>query len=1100
MRRLYVVALVALSVTGVLSSVSSAGAAPGDPWVYKETIGVASDPVSQYGPVFVNNETGNILARDDNHRMIYQYDADGNPVSFPATGTNTLSISRLGLSFDNTGGPTQGNIYTSDKEGTFQYDAYHQDGSPVGVGFNGPGTYFPREESYGETYGGDDSFTLCGLGVGPNGNLWLGTEAGFITEITPTGTLTGRRVDLGVRACSLFFDGSDLYVGSNAEYGFDADNGFTSIRGSGLPSSGGAQFAVDPSTGEFYRPQSLSLARTTVIAVAPVDPPAEPKPYEVFSSDFGLEGAEGVAFDASGQTLYLAEKNKAFPYNARIRVFHREPISAPSKLTSAAALQIRARAVTFRGSMFGGGTQASYRFEYGTDTNYGQSTDLVAAPFNYYSSGGSLSVSGLQPGTTYHVRLVATNSVGTTYGPDNIFTTYPASLGGGIDSCPNALARKQTVAQRLPDCRAYELASAADTGGYDVESYLSPGQTPYPGFPAATDKLLYAVHSGAIPGPWHATNNGPDPYLATRTSIGWSTAYEGLPSDINPQAGSFSSELGEADSQLGTLAFAGPKLCDPCFTDGGLETGIPLRLSDGRLVQGMAGSLEETVPATAKPEGKVAKYFSADGKHLVFASKYAFEPGANSGGDLTVYDRDLGTSTTQIVSTDQNGAVLTGTVSELDISADGSRIVTGKQISVDPQGNEYFHPYLHTADSPNSVNLAPGTTTGVLFAGMASDGSKVFFTSADKLIAGDTDTSTDLYEADVDSSDNLDLKLVAADNSDACTPVANSNGEHWNTTGANIDCSPVAISGGGGVASATGAIYFLSPEQLDGTKGTANQPNLYLAQAGGSPSFVATLEPDNPVVLDSVKANAARKSADFQTTPNGGYAAFTSNLALSAFSTHGLRSVYRYDAGAGELDCASCDRTGTEETNIFAPAELPPNGLGLLADGRLFFTTAAQLVLNDANFKKDVYQWSDGEPALISAGSGPFDSGLLGASADGTDVFFFTQDDLATEEDKNGSQMRIYDAREGGGFFKLPATVPCQASDECHGAGTPAPGPADIKSSGKTTAGNVLVCAKNRVKKRGHCVKKPHAKKHHKKRHAKKRDAKTTGKRGGRNA
>ena len=38
---------------------------------------------------------------------------------------------------------------------------------------------------------------------------------------------------------------------------------------------------------------------------------------------------------------------------------------------------------------------------------------------------------------------------------------------------------------------------------------------------------------------------------------------------------------------------------------------------------------------------------------------------------------------------------------------------------------------------------------------------------------------------------------------------------------------------------------------------------------------------------------------------------------------------------------------------------------------------------------------------LISAGTGPFDSALLRASADGTDVFFFTHDALAPEEDRS---------------------------------------------------------------------------------------------------
>ena len=277
----------------------------------------------------------------------------------------------------------------------------------------------------------------------------------------------------------------------------------------------------------------------------------------------------------------------------------------------------------------------------------------------------------------------------------------------------------------------------------------------------------------------------------------------------------------------------------------------------------------------------------------------------------------------------------------------------------------------------------------------------------------------------------------------------------------------------------------------------------WLAQPGGSPSFVATLEPNNPLVLNSVKANAVRRTGDFQVTGNGGFALFTSTLALTNVDPSIARKVFRYDANAGQLTCPSCNTSG----GVSSPntvVELAPNGLSLLADGRVFFTTTFPLVANDLNGKKDVYEYTaQGKRELISAGTGPFDSALHSASADGTDVFFFTHDALASEEDRTGSLMKIYDAREGGGFFKLPPAVPCQASDECHGPGTPTSSAPDIRSSGKTTAGNVLVCPKNRVKKRGQCVKKPARKKRkqaRKKGAAKKRNVSTTGKRGGRNA
>ena len=48
---------------------------------------------------------------------------------------------------------------------------------------------------------------------------------------------------------------------------------------------------------------------------------------------------------------------------------------------------------------------------------------------------------------------------------------------------------------------------------------------------------------------------------------------------------------------------------------------------------------------------------------------------------------------------------------------------------------------------------------------------------------------------------------------------------HWNTIGGEENCGVVAVGGGGGVAAGDGTIYFLSPEQLDGSSnGVAERP------------------------------------------------------------------------------------------------------------------------------------------------------------------------------------------------------------------------------------------------------------------------------------
>ena len=65
----------------------------------------------------------------------------------------------------------------------------------------------------------------------------------------------------------------------------------------------------------------------------------------------------------------------------------------------------------------------TYYFEYGPTTAYGSTTSASSAGSSASSSTRSASVSGLTPGTTYHVRAVATNPTGTTTGPDHTFTT-----------------------------------------------------------------------------------------------------------------------------------------------------------------------------------------------------------------------------------------------------------------------------------------------------------------------------------------------------------------------------------------------------------------------------------------------------------------------------------------------------------------------------------------------------------------------------------------------------------------------------------------------------------------------------------------------------
>src|ERR1044072_6352132 len=114
--------------------------------------------------------------------------------------------------------------------------------------------------------------------------------------------------------------------------------------------------------------------------------------------------------------------------------------------------------------------------EYGPDTGYGQVAPVpdVILSSTVQERDAVVNLTGLEPGTEYHYRVVATNAAGSTPSADHPFK--PFGVLEIDDDCPNHPARQQTGSALLLDCRAYELVSASDTGGYNVESDGIPGQ------------------------------------------------------------------------------------------------------------------------------------------------------------------------------------------------------------------------------------------------------------------------------------------------------------------------------------------------------------------------------------------------------------------------------------------------------------------------------------------------------------------------------------------------------------------------------------------------------------------------------------------------
>ena len=100
-------------------------------------------------------------------------------------------------------------------------------------------------------------------------------------------------------------------------------------------------------------------------------------------------------------------------------------VDAPTVMTQAAD-NIASGAATLHGSVNANNAETVVSFQYGTTTAYGARVDAEPGVLDGSSDTSvSASLSDMASATTYHFRVVATNSEGTNYGADQTLTTLP---------------------------------------------------------------------------------------------------------------------------------------------------------------------------------------------------------------------------------------------------------------------------------------------------------------------------------------------------------------------------------------------------------------------------------------------------------------------------------------------------------------------------------------------------------------------------------------------------------------------------------------------------------------------------------------------------
>ena len=709
----------------------------------------------------------------------------------------------------------------------------------------------------------------------------------------------------------------------------------------------------------------------------------------------------------------------------------------PPSINTFGSRNVTATSAELLGQIKPNGYATTYYFEYGPTSDYGQKVPVPAGTLTGDDEAHDVVVelSGLNGGT-YHFRLVAENEWGKTETDNQSFDFFAPK------SCPNHVRRQQTGAAYLPDCRAYELVSSPNARGALLFSGGPSG--PYASSPA---RFTYGAAFNSVPDsgdPINGTFTG-DLYVSTRTTGGWTTRYLGIPayrssfySGIIEE--SFQSPLNSIPSDLGMNKFL--------IWDRGAEgTSQPSRGTNSPYIYDNQGNEIGQLPTTAdevpgaltdKSQGgwTGAGRPSADFSHYFFSTKdLVFANGGLTAAPGSVYDNDISADSVVLVSKTEGGDDIprdSGPGEEFiripAVSRDGTHVLMS---TITSGGRTHLYMAVNRGDHYDHYEVSEGkdgTNHGVAFEGMAANGGTVYFTSDEQLTADDTDSVTDLYMWTEEGNEvtRISTGFEGAGNQTSC-----------GLSSCAVEVVPSDLDAGGNTftrdttyGSENRTIYFYSAEQLDGSRGIPGKKNLYTFH-NGRVQFVATFENSTAPVRMNV-------------SPDGRYMAMLSKAQLTSYSNLSYRQMYAYNADSRRILCVSCRPDGAPPGS---DAEASKDGLFMTADGRVFFATKDSLIPRDANGSRDVYEYSEGRPQLISSGAGEgggaveffgdeFATGLVGVSLDGTDVYFSTLDTLVPQ-DENGPFLKFYDARTNGGFTVTREAAPCAAADECHGRESP---------------------------------------------------------------
>jgi hypothetical protein len=599
--------------------------------------------------------------------------------------------------------------------------------------------------------------------------------------------------------------------------------------------------------------------------------------------------------------------------------------------------------------------------------------------------------------------------------------------------------------------RGYELVSTGDTNGTDVQNPLK--------FSPDGSRVAW-VSLGAYADP--AGANAELPYIATHGSGGWSVdAFAPRSSGTNrPGLLGLLGGYVMSDRMDDVLVVSAESL-DPADQD---QDG-PFGSDDMYLVDsdGTAEWISRNAggPPTNEPIDAAILARSKDGSAVFFKSSEHLTPAVPTGATGAQLYRWTRGGGLEALSLDETASYLltgsylggdgslsfssggqAGDLPDMEaMSADGSAFVFGGSGGVHGGASGPFgsnQVYLHrdgaatalVSEDQRTVGGGGVAPSGAVFLTSVSDLGIVYFRSPDPLTDDAPATGGD-YRYDV-----------------ATGKVTFSNPDE-------SAASPFVLAGLSRVSADGSIIYFVDSQVLD-DEAVPGSPNLY-ARSAGATRFIATLTDGISVDYGVAIAPSGNASPGQRWTPTGLSAdgtrlVFRGHVDLPGQSTSATAQVFLYDLAADTTRCISCKPGAAEPTadaTIVSEFDYRlPTPPVISADGsRVLFATGESLVAADTNGVKDVYEYVDGKAMLVSTGTSPAPSSLIGLSSDGVHAMFTTRSSLAPDDGDHGL-IDIYDARIGAATSAPHAAGPDACSgDGCQGP--PAPRPI-VPESGST--------------------------------------------------